>query len=126
MTKNGKLILDIINQSHNHLTIEQIFFIMKKKSPSVVLATVYNNVNALVEEGLIRRITMEGQPDVYDKMIRHDHLVCDCCGKLSDITLEDFSYKIEKEVGLPIRYYDLKIHYICDDCRTKLDDYSDK
>lgn len=58
------------------MTAEQIFLELKKEEPKVVLATVYNNVNGLCREGRIRRISVEGQPDRYDKIQRHDHLVC--------------------------------------------------
>ena len=120
MTKNSKIILEIVTESNEHLTAEQIFLKAKEHSPGIVLATVYNNLNALTAEGLIRRIALQGSPDRYDKTIRHDHLVCHKCGKLSDIVLDDISEKIEKQMGTPILFYDLKIHYICEDCREAM------
>ena len=47
MTKYGQMILDIINQSLDHLTAEQIFFMCKEKNEKIVLATVYNNLSNL-------------------------------------------------------------------------------
>ncbi len=117
MTKNSKMILEIVTESNEHLTAEQIFLKAKKRSPRIVLATVYNNLNALTAAGMIRRITLPGSPDRYDKTARHDHMVCDECGKLSDITLEDLSREIENKAGTPILFYDLRVHYICEECR---------
>lgn len=75
MTKNVAYILDIINDSDNHLTAEQIFLSLKERNRTVAQATVYNNLSYLYKEGLIRKISVEGYPDRYDKILRHDHLV---------------------------------------------------
>lgn len=117
MTKYGKLISDIIYNSDKHLTAEQIYIKMKENSSGIVLATVYNNLNSLVTQGKLRRITVQGSPDRYDKATRHDHLVCDKCGKLSDVFIKDITANIEKEIGCSISSYDLSVHYICDNCK---------
>ena len=79
MTKNARSILDIINDSDSHLTAEQIYLQLKEKNKTVVLATVYNNLSYLYKEGLIRKLSVEGYPDRYDKIVRHDHLICRKC-----------------------------------------------
>ena len=89
MTENSKLILDVINNSKEHLTAEQIFFALKNQSCKMVLPTVYNNLNSLYREGLIRKVSIEGQPDRYDRNIKHDHLICNQCGKISDFNFND-------------------------------------
>ena len=119
MTKNARSILDIINDSDSHLTAEQIYLQKKKKNKTVVLATVYNNLSYLYKEGLIRKLSVEGYPDRYDKIVRHDHLICRKCGKLSDILLEDLTEKLQSQLGIPMLSYDLKISYICDECSKK-------
>ncbi|MDR3765985.1 MAG: transcriptional repressor, partial [Butyricicoccus sp.] len=91
----------------------------KQTYPSVVLATVYNNLNALHQQGKIRKISVEGYPDRYDKVIRHDHLVCSRCGTLSDLFLPDITAKLEEQIGFGIDGYDLKIQYVCPQCRAK-------
>lgn len=117
MTRNGKLILDIINRSHEHLTAEQVYLQLKAESPKTVLATVYNNLNALYEEGLIRKVSIEGCSDRYDRATKHDHLVCKICGQLSDVTLNDLTESLTAQLGEPILSYDLKVNYICRQCR---------
>jgi Fe2+ or Zn2+ uptake regulation protein len=116
MTKNAEYILEIINSSNSHLTAEQIYLRLKKKNKTVVQATVYNNLSALYQKGLIRKISVEGYPDRYDRTLRHEHLVCRKCGKLSDIVLEDLTAVLQKQVDIPMLSYDLKINYICDEC----------
>ncbi len=119
MTKYEKAIYDLINSSAGHLTVEQMFSSLRKQYPSVVLATVYNNVNRLWEAGLIRRISVEGMPDRYDRILRHDHLVCRSCGRLSDISFTDLTASLQETVGGSFLYYDLKVFYLCPECRGK-------
>ncbi|MGI5958867.1 MAG: Fur family transcriptional regulator [Massiliimalia sp.] len=113
------IILEMINTSKEHMTAEQVFFQLKESYPSVVLATVYNNLNHLYEQGKIRKISIEGSPDRYDKNTRHDHLICRCCGKLSDIYLSDITAQLEQQMGFSIEGYDLKVQYLCPQCRAK-------
>lgn len=116
MTRNAKRILEIIDSSCEHLSAEQVFQRLKECNQGVVLATVYNNLTSLYKQGLVRKISVEGCPDRYDNMRRHDHLVCRSCGKLRDIQLEDLTEKLQERAGIPILSYDLKIHYLCADC----------
>lgn len=117
MTAYAKQILEIINTAHTHLTAEQIYLALKETSSKVVLATVYNNLRTLHENQYIRKVSVEGYPDRYDTVIRHDHLVCKKCGQLSDIVLDDLTKKLEEETGEKIFSYDLKISYICPACK---------
>lgn len=119
MTKYAKEILEIVESSYSHMTAEQVFKQLRNTYPTVVLATVYNNLNRLWEENRIRKVSVEGMPDRYDRIQRHDHLVCKKCGKLLDIDLGDLTMQLEKKVGIPILSYDLKLLYLCEECRKK-------
>lgn len=119
MTKYAKRILEIISSSRSHMTAEQVFEALRQSCPKVALATVYNNLNRLWEEDLIRKISVEGMPDRYDRIQRHDHLVCKCCGRLADVDLGDLTQQLESKIGMPILSYDLKLLYLCDSCREQ-------
>ncbi len=110
-------ILEIINTAQEHLTAEQVYLTLKQSYPSVVLATVYNNLNNLCQKKLIRKISVEGYPDRYDKIVRHDHLLCSRCGRLTDIYLSDITAQLERQIGCRIDGYDLKVHFLCSQCR---------
>ena len=117
MTENAKIILETINNSSDHLTAEEIFFKLKEQSYKIVLPTVYNNLNTLYREGLIRKVSIEGKPDHYDKAIKHDHLICQKCGKISDFNFNDLTNSINEQLNDSIISYDLKVNYICDECK---------
>lgn len=119
MTKYEKEIYRIITTSKDHLTVEQIYMELKKIYPKVVIATVYNNVNKLWKAGLIHNISVENMPERYDRNTRHDHLVCQRCGKLLDFTFNDMTASLREQLGEDFISYDLKIFYICLVCREQ-------
>lgn len=119
MTKYEKEIYDIITASTEHLTVERIYTLLKQKYPKVVMATAYNNVNKLWKAGLIRKVSVENMPDRYDRTLKHDHLVCQRCGRLTDISLEDLTVSLRRQVGGEFLSYDLKIFHLCPDCRER-------
>ena len=99
MTKQKRLILDIINNACAHYTAEQIFAEAKMIMPLIVRATVYNNLNALLKENRIRKICLSSQVDCYGKILpAHDHLVCAKCGRLSEIVVAGVKEDIGRQL----------------------------
>lgn len=86
------------------------------------MATVYNNVNKLWNANLIHKVTYPNMPDRYDKALKHDHLVCKKCGKLTDIILDDLTYSLKKQLKEEFLSYDLNIFYLCSECRESNED----
>lgn len=117
MAKYADAILDIINHSSDHLTAEQIYADIKKEYPGVVMATVYNNLKNLSDKGYIRRISLDDGPDHYDRTVRHDHLICLRCGKITDAYLPDLTEFLEDKISDKIQSYELQIRWICPECR---------
>lgn len=126
MTTYEREIYHIITGSVKHLTVEQIYAEIRNKYPKIVLATVYNNVNRLWNAGLIRKVTVENMPDRYDRIMRHDHLVCRRCGKLKDISFEDLTASLRSQLGETFLSYDLKVFYLCPECRKREEDQNIK
>lgn len=118
MTKYEKAIYDIVAANHEHLTANQVYERLKDRYPKVVPATVYNNLNKLWESGFIRKISLEGMPDRYDSVHKHDHLVCQQCGKLIDVSFDDLTAPLRKQLGQDFLFYDLKVYYLCPECQA--------
>ena len=96
MAKYEKRIYDIVNSSHDHLTAEQVFEILQKDYPWVSRPTFYNNLKKMCGAKMIKRVSLEEHLDRYDRTEKHDHLVCQRCGKLSDVHFEDLTKALEK------------------------------
>ncbi len=118
MTKQRELILSIVRGSDAHLSAEEIYLAAREQMPTIALATVYNNLKYLSEEGLIVRLTFADQPDRYDKMfVPHDHMICSSCGAIRDIRIEGIDAFLHDRAGEDIASYDLTLHYQCSKCR---------
>ena len=119
MTKQQTLICDILANVHDHMTAEQVFFLARERMPNIAMGTVYRNLNQLAVDGQIRRLTVPGQPDRYDRNpIPHGHLVCRQCGKLEDLFLPDLIPYLEERSGQEITHYELTMGHICTHCKV--------
>lgn len=120
MTKHQQLILTIIQNSPEHLTAEKIYLLAKQQSPKISMGTVYRCLGLLVQEGRIRKVSVFGKTDYYDKNCeKHDHLLCVQCGKIRDVELQNLLSLLQRETGEKILSYDLNLHYICSECRKQ-------
>ena len=65
-TIQKKLVLDAVLRLADHPTAEQVYAEVVKEHPTVSKATVYRNLNGLVEAGRVRRVSVPGQADRFD------------------------------------------------------------
>lgn len=120
-TKQKEIILDILDHNRIHPTIQEIYELAKKKYPSIGQATIYRNVNRLVEEGKILKLP-NNIDDSYHYDINtnsHDHLLCKNCGKIIDIFDNDYSEifkNIEKNNSIKIDRATILLEGICQNC----------
>lgn len=120
MTVKRAAILQVLQDSEGHLQPDEIFRRAKVLHPGMVLATVYNNLHALCEAGLIRRIRTADGADYYDKTpMPHEHAICADCGMMMDLELGDLAAAFAKRTPLPILSYDLIVHTTCPACAEK-------
>ena len=120
MTKQRKLIYQIVKDSMSHLSAEEIFFRAKQVMPSISMGTVYRNLGLMVEDKELRKIPFKGKSDLFDAtMYDHEHAVCVECGKVVDIFIDDLKEKIKNSLDGDLQDYNLTINYICSDCIKK-------
>ena len=118
MTVQRKLIMKVIDESELHLNAEQIYMLAREEMPGIAVATVYNNLKYLSDNGFIRKIGMADGADFYDKSVKpHDHIICDKCGKISDINHGGMKEGLERALGFRITGYELNVHYVCTECK---------
>ncbi|MBE6690923.1 MAG: transcriptional repressor [Ruminococcaceae bacterium] len=117
MTAKRAAVLQVLRDSEGHLQPDEIFRRAKLLYPGMVLATVYNNLHALCEAGLIRRIRTADGADYYDKTpTPHEHAICSHCGRMLDLELGDLTAAFSAKTEMPILAYDLIVHTLCSDC----------
>ncbi|MBE6604476.1 MAG: transcriptional repressor [Ruminococcaceae bacterium] len=120
MVPKRAAVLQVLQDSEGHLQADEIYKRVKAYYPHMVLATVYNNLHALTEEGYIRHVKTATGADFYDKTATpHEHALCTVCGKLIDADLGrlgDVGELLRKNASVPILSYDLILHTVCHDC----------
>ena len=119
MTQKRAAILQILRESEGHLPADEIFRRAKELYPGIVLATVYNTLHYLTEEGHILHIRTADGPDFYDKTpTRHEHAFCSSCGRVLDVDLGDLAAEFTKRTGIEIDSYELVLHTRCSHCQS--------
>src|SRR6188508_3373359 len=89
LTKQRRSVLQVIRESDEHLTANEVFERARHLLPGISFATVYNSLRYLKNEGLIGEIRFGTDANLYDrKLTQHDHAICNSCGKLVDIEME--------------------------------------
>lgn len=122
-TKQKKVVLDIINNSDNHLDAYEVYESAKKILPNISLGTVYRNLGSLEKEGEIQVIVVDGIKH-YDKVISHYHFVCKMCKRIIDVFDLDIS-RIKNYNGNVVDDYEVVLKGICVKCQ-KEDNYGIK
>jgi Fur family peroxide stress response transcriptional regulator len=103
-----------------HLSVDELYERIKKRFPSISLATVYKNLNTMVESGFLSEVKIPHQKSKYELTKKpHSHLLCESCGKVEDIEL-DLDKVIEESIkrsGYVVHQNSLVLSGVCPSCR---------
>ena len=81
-------ILSLMFQA-GHISIDDLYEQIKKEFASISLATLYKNVNAMSEKGLIKEVKVPHSKNVYEiTKEEHAHLLCNKCHAFVDVDVE--------------------------------------
>lgn len=102
-----------------HADIDELYESIKRTFPSISLATLYKNINQMLQSTLIKELTISGLKNKYElNKPEHAHMICKRCGKIEDITVDDTS--LRKNVENISRYTvtESSLHFIgiCPGC----------
>lgn len=85
-SRQREMILEYLSHTTAHPTAETIYGDLKPECPSLSLATVYRNLNLLVNTGKIIKLDTGENVDRFDANTNnHYHFVCTACHTVSDI-----------------------------------------
>lgn len=119
-TKQKQVVLNAVLSSCDHPTAEVILQRSKIELPSINLATVYRNLNALVLENKIRRISISGG-DRFDKTLSsHAHFKCAKCQSVFDVSCVDVNSLLDcvKTSVSAVIGVDVVVNGICLNCKV--------
>lgn len=114
-----------------HLTVEEIFDLVKVGCPEIGLATVYRTIQLLYELELIEKIHLDdgfaryeiGQWNQTEKKHHHHHMICLGCGQVFSFEedyLDALEEKIRSSTGFLVVNHEVKLYGYCKECGGKV------
>ncbi len=119
-TSQRRCVFEVLHQTTDHPTADEVFIRAKLVLPEISQATVYNCLDALVACRLARKVQLErGAVRFCPNMEEHFHYYCKECGRVFDVALDASSTVIPQPKGFSIDRYDIAVHGQCAGCAAK-------
>lgn len=109
--------------SERHLTVDELYSLVKKKHKGVGYATLYRTLKLMCESGMCRELKLEDNIARYEHLYghkHHDHLICEKCGKFVEIfnpEIERLQDLMAKAEGFIITRHRLELYGRCRQCK---------
>lgn len=106
------LILQVLAESRDHPSTDELFYRITRRGESTGLATVYQNLEKLVQAGLVREISGDDGLKRYDgNLDAHQHMVCEETGRIYDVQVDPETLKslrpLDPETGKPLKDWEV-------------------
>ena len=87
MTVQRGLVLDAVEKARHHVTADEVAKRVRAKYPQIDPSTVYRNLEALEELGLVTHTHLDDRVTRWHRADSHahGHLVCRVCGRETEI-----------------------------------------
>ncbi|PLT28262.1 ferric iron uptake transcriptional regulator [Peribacillus deserti] len=123
----------LLENEEDHLSAEDVYLLVKEKSPEIGLATVYRTLELLTELKIVDKINFGDGVSRYDLRQEgaahfHHHLVCIECGAVDEIQedlLGEVETVVERDWNFKIKDHRLTFHGICHRCQAKVEKAED-
>jgi Fe2+ or Zn2+ uptake regulation protein len=122
VTRGRLAVLDAV-ESHPHSSAERVVAAVHQALPDVSIQSVYNVLNDLTEQGILRRFTPPHSAALYETRVNdnHHHAICTSCGRIEDVECAVGHAPCltpSDSHGMEIQIADVLYQGICEDCRT--------
>lgn len=107
VTQQRMALLSILVGAADHPNADELLARARDLDDSMSLATVYRTLSALEEAGLIRKLSLEGEPSRYEisPVAEHDHLVDIDTGEVIELVSDEINTlraELAKRLGYEI------------------------
>jgi Fur family transcriptional regulator, ferric uptake regulator len=122
LTHQREDILRAFLGSGKHLSVEELYELLKKDDPTIGQATVFRTLKLLCEANIAREVGFGDKVIRYEAKIgreHHDHLVCINCGKLIeavDPEIEKLQDKLCQKFEFQQKWHRMEIFGFCSEC----------
>ncbi len=121
MTPQRRAIVDYLQAAEHHPTADEILQAVNRRFPMTSRATVYNTLNWLKEEGMVKEVFEAGTVRFDPNTGNHHHFVCRKCGKVEDVDCDLIGAM--KVCSLPghqkVEFFEVTLRGLCAGCQKK-------
>jgi Fe2+ or Zn2+ uptake regulation protein len=90
VTPQRQLLFRLLHDNATHPTAESLFTAASSEMPGISLRTVYQTLSDLTDMGELTSIDFGSGASHFDPNVaHHHHAVCDTCGAIHDVYVED-------------------------------------
>jgi Fur family ferric uptake transcriptional regulator len=124
-TEQRDLILETFVDTRDHMSVDELFRLVRERDPKIGITTVYRTLKLLAECGLASEVSFQDGVARYEHQVgrrSHHHMVCTECGS----SVEFFSPQVDKlegdigrEFGFQTRRHTFQIYGVCQDCQNQ-------
>ncbi|OHE05382.1 MAG: hypothetical protein A2513_11160 [Sulfurimonas sp. RIFOXYD12_FULL_33_39] len=103
-----------------HVSIEELFTIIRKDFYSISIATLYKNISFMMEVNLLKEVKVPNGKSKYEILKdEHSHMICKKCEKLEDVKvcLDSIVKNISEKSGYMFDDNSLVLSGICPTCQ---------
>ncbi|MCB1160122.1 MAG: transcriptional repressor [Leptospiraceae bacterium] len=118
LTKHRRIILENLRDRRDHPSARMVFESTRKITDKISFATVYNSLEFLVQEGLVKKLSINTESARYDGVLdSHSHLVCRNCSEVFDYPEVDITRKLNLNAyGFTPEEISITIIGLCENC----------
>ena len=126
LTRQRQILLDLIDQSGEHLHVEQLFKLAQEKDAKLNRVTVYRTLKLLKAGGLVDELDLmhhRGDQHYYETRMKqeHAHVICLRCGRIEEFfgePLRRMREQIEDHFGFQIVLARTEVGGYCSHCQV--------
>jgi Fur family ferric uptake transcriptional regulator len=126
LTRQRQILLDLIDQSGQHLNVERLFQLGREKDPKLNRVTVYRTLKLLKAGGLVDELDLmhhEGDQHYYETRLKqeHAHVICLRCGKIEEFfgeLLQKMRGQIQQHFGFEVVLTRTEVGGYCAHCQV--------
>jgi Fur family ferric uptake transcriptional regulator len=121
-TDQRDTILETFVDTRDHMSVDELFRLVRERDPKIGITTVYRTVKLLTECGLASEVSFHDGVARYEHQVgrrSHHHMVCTECGASVEFfspQVDKLEQEIGKEFGFETRRHTFQIYGICGDC----------
>lgn len=122
-TYQKELILETFLNTEGHLSVEDVYALVKRRDKRIGIVTVFRTLKSLTACGIAKEITLGDGLTRFEHCYRHPHhhhIVCTECHKTIEFVspeLERMQAEIVRKYGFESVHHRLQVYGTCEDCR---------